>query len=137
MAFVLALAAVAAGTVLFFYDRATAIDRSNPQVVAEQFLDAALVLKDLGRLSLFVCEDWHAADALAAAAPPPDPRVVPSWGDFLTHTTGDDATVQVRVEFTVDAGPVSAGSVRQWTLQLENHDGWRVCALTKQALVSP
>jgi hypothetical protein len=131
MGFVLALAAVATGTVFYFYDKATAIDRSNPQVVAEQFLDSALLLKDVNRLSLFVCEDWPAEDALAAAAPPTDTRVVPSWGDYATSLAGEMATVEVRVRFTVDAGAVSAVSVRVWTLELEYQDGWRVCSLSK------
>jgi hypothetical protein len=137
LGFVVALGAAAAGTLFYFYDKATAIDRSTPQVATEQFLDSTLVLKDENRVALFVCQQWSAEAAMAAAAPPTDSRVAVSWGDSSARTSGDKATVEVRVQFNVDAGPVVAGSTRIWTLELENQDGWRVCSLTKRALLNP
>ena len=135
VAFVLALGAVAAGTVFFFYDRATAIDRSNPEVVASQFLRAALIQRDPSRVALFVCERWSAEEALAAVAPPTDASVSSSWGDYVTTVTGSTAELSVKVEFVLGGG-VAASSVRTWHLDLEDQDGWRVCALTKDPPVA-
>jgi hypothetical protein len=135
--FIATLGVVAGGSLLYFYDRATAIDRSTPQVVTEQFLDAALVLNDPERVSLFVCHEWSAKEAMQAVARPADQRIAVEWGSFLTRTAGDHATVVTRVEFSVDAGSVAGSSVRMWTLELRNDDGWRVCALTKGPILNP
>ena len=76
--FVAALGVAAGGTLLYVYDQATAIDRSTPQVVVEQFLDATLILNNSDRVSLFVCKQWSAEAALLAVAPPTDKRVAVS-----------------------------------------------------------
>ena len=136
MCFALAMGTVAAATLFFFYDRATAIDRSNPEVTASQFLRASLIERDPSRVALFVCEQWSAEGAMAAVAPPTDASVSVSWGDYMTTTTGSTATLSVRVEFVLGSG-VAATSVRTWQLQLEEQDGWRVCGLTKEPPSKP
>jgi hypothetical protein len=132
----LAVLGLVAVTLTYFYDRTTAIDRSTPQVVTEQFLDATLILDDPDRVSLFVCSEWSALDAMQAVARPADPRVAVDWGSFSTTIAGDIATVVVQVESSVDAGPISGNSIRTWTLELRNEDGWRVCHLTKELVSS-
>ncbi len=136
LGFVLALGTVAAGTAFYFYDRATAIDRSNPQVVAEQFLDSAMVLKDSNRLALFLCDSWSAAQATAAVAPPSDASVTVMWGDPSVQVTGSRATVTLRVQFSVAVVGGAIRDVQSWTLGLENSDGWRVCSLTKHGSIN-
>jgi hypothetical protein len=137
MGFVLALGAVAAGSLFYFYDRATAIDRSNPEVTASQFLRASLIQRDPGRVALFVCEQWSPEEAMAIVAPPTDASVSVSWGDYATTRSGSTARLAVRVEFVLGGGGVAASSVRTWHLQLEEQDGWRVCGLTKQPPSTP
>jgi hypothetical protein len=132
-AFVLVLGAVAGGAFYYFYDRATAIDRSTPQVVVDQFLDATLVLKDPDRTSLLICDRWSAAQAMTSVGAPSDPRVSVTWGDPIATVTGASATVSVNVFFRATAGE----DIETWTLILENQDGWRVCDLTKESSLDP
>jgi hypothetical protein len=133
VAFVLVMGGLAAGTAFYFYDKATAIDRSTPQITTEQFLNATLVQKDLARTSLFICGSWTAEEAMAEAAAPTDPRIEASWGDFVASINGSDAMVTTRVVFRakVNGGPIQQ-EVQMWQLSLKNEDGWRVCGLTKQ-----
>jgi hypothetical protein len=133
VAFVLVLGGLGAGTAFYFYDKATAVDRSTPQVTTVQFLNATLVQKDLARTSLFICSSWTAEEAMAEAAAPTDPRIVTSFGDFVASINGSDATVAARVVFRakVNGGPIQQ-EVQMWQLSLKNEDGWRVCGLTKQ-----
>lgn len=128
---------IGGGAAFVVYDRATAIDRSTPEVVVEQFLRAGLVDRDAGRLSLFVCRQWSAEEASKKIAPPTDDKTFISWGDYVSSRVGDKATVDVQVEFNRGAGSVSASSVRSWRLQLEDQDGWRVCDLTKAESLNP
>jgi hypothetical protein len=135
-AFVIALGVAAGGTLFYFYDKSTAIDRSTPEVASRQFLDAALVRKDPTRLRLFICQSWSANEAIATTGIP-GVGVVVTWGDTVATTTGDAATVTVRVVFRV---PVAGGvdqDAQMWTLQLVDEDGWRVCGLTKQSSLNP
>src|SRR5262245_53614946 len=79
-AFLVVLGAATGGVLAFLaYDKSTAIDRSSPQVVTSQFLDAALKLQDVERLALFVCGSWSAGEAMAAAVPPTQTPVSVSW----------------------------------------------------------
>ncbi len=85
VAFAVVLGAVGAGTLFYLYDRATAIDRSTPELVAGQFLRAALVERDSSRVSLFVCSQWTAAEATNDVSAPTNPKISVSWGDYVTE----------------------------------------------------
>jgi hypothetical protein len=128
-AFVVALGAVAGGALLFFYDRATAIDRSTPQVVTDQFLDATLVLNDPARVGLFVCDRWSAEDAMAKVGAPTDSSMSASWGISVVDATDSSATVSARVTFRFRD---SRRQVETLTLSLVDEGGWRVCDLTEE-----
>jgi hypothetical protein len=128
---------VGGGAAFVIYDQATAIDRDTPEVVVQQFLQAGLVDHDTARLSLFVCRQWSADEALKKIAPPTDERIFVSWGDYASSRTGDKATVDVKVQFDLGVGSVSASSVRSWRLMLEDQAGWRVCDLTKLESLNP
>jgi len=136
-AFFVALGAIAGGALLFFYDRTTAIDRSTPQIVTDQFLDSALALKDPARVALYVCDSWSAEQAMQAIDAPTDPRVSPFWGDPVVETAGDSALVSVRVIFRVSVDGGVQQQVQMWTLSLVEQDGWRVCGLTKDESLDP
>jgi hypothetical protein len=135
--FLVVLGVLAGGALLLFYDRTTAIDRSTPQVAADQFLDAALVLRDPDRVALFICDEWSAQAAVAQAGAPTDPRVVMSWGDSTVTVAGRAAIAVIDVRFTVRDDGGLHEDVQTWTLQLEDDDGWRVCSLSKDALLQP
>jgi hypothetical protein len=122
---------VGGGTAFLIYDRATAIDRSNPEVVVSQFLRAALVERDANSLSLFVCRQWSVQDAMREAAPPPGDSVMSTWHDYVTRTNGDSANVSVTVEFFRGTGAVTGGSLATWHFTLEDQDGWRVCSIRR------
>jgi hypothetical protein len=128
---------VGGGAAFVIYDKATAIDRSSPEVVVQQFLRAGLTDRDPARVSLFVCRQWSADEAMKKIAPPADERIFISWGDYVSTRTGDKATVDVKVQFDLGVGSVSASSVRSWRLRLENQAGWRVCDLTKSESLNP
>jgi hypothetical protein len=119
------------GVAFVVYDQATAIDRSTPDVVVVQFLQAALVEKDPNRVSLFVCDQWAPQAAIAAAGAPSNPKIVSSWGDLRSSTTGDNATVQAKLTFSLATNGGFQQDVQSWTFELRNQSGWRVCSLSK------
>jgi hypothetical protein len=126
------LLVVGGGTAVFLYDRATAIDRSTPEVVVRQFLRAGMVERDSARLSLFVCSQWSAEAATTAIAAPTGNGVTVSSGDYTSNVNGSKATVTAKVHIFRGTGAVTADTVRTWKFQLEDQDGWRVCGLTKE-----
>jgi len=135
--FVAALGVAAGGTLFYVYDKATAIDRSTPQVVVEQFLDAALMLRDSDRIALFTCRQWSALEAAQKVGAPANPKIAPSWGDFSTRVEGVRASVDVRVYFSISVDGDFQQDIQSWTLRLEDQDGWRVCDLIKNGSVRP
>ena len=136
-AFFVAIAAFAGGALILLREGGGGIDRSTPQAATDQFLEAALSLKDVNRLSLFVCSQWSAARAMEAADLPTDPRLTPFWGDMDVTSAGESATVTVRVIYRLyDDGEIQQ-QVQMWSLRLEQQDGWRVCGLTKDPLLDP
>jgi hypothetical protein len=138
VAFVLVLGGLAAGTAFYVYDRATAIDRSTPQVVGVQFLDAALKLKDPKRVGLFICSSWTADQAMTAAAfPPAAGDITANWNDFVTTIDGRDATIIADVQFVGLSGETRIRLSQVWTLHLEQEDGWRVCSLDRSNSLEP
>jgi hypothetical protein len=122
---------VGGGTAFFVYDRATAIDRSTPEVVVVQFLRATLVERDVRRIGLFVCNEWPAEQALAAAKPPTNPDISVSWGDLASTTRNGSSTVHAVVTFSAAVGGVFQQDPQSWTFTLKDQSGWRVCGLTK------
>ena len=132
--FVALLGLVAGTAFIYFYDRATAIDRSTPESVVIQFLDASLRQKDPTRVSLFLCDQWPVDTAMAAAAGPDDAGVIPSWGAINVAISGSDATVTARVRFTYSD---SRRQVQTWTFSLRDQKGWRVCGLARAESLEP
>jgi hypothetical protein len=119
------------------YGQATKIDRSTPTVVARQFLQAALVEKDVGRVGLFVCGQWPAVQALAAADPHLDPAITVAWGITSEQLQGRKAQVVARVTFSLSGGGVSQRSVELWTFDAVQENGWRICALSRGPSLGP
>jgi hypothetical protein len=137
VAFVLVLGGLAAGTAFYFYDKATAIDRSTPQISTDQFLNATLIQKDPNRVNLFICKGWSPAAALAATAPPTTAQVSVNWGAFKTTINGTSAVVVLDMQFAASSGGTYHRQSETWTLNLAQEDGWRVCGLSRGASLEP
>ncbi len=129
----LVLLVLGGGVALYVYDKATAPDRSTPIVSADAFLHAALVERSVDRVSLYVCDEWPAEQALAQVSAQLDPSVRVSWGGTSVVQTGAEADVTVRMTFSVAGTGLSQRSVETWRLAVvEESDGWRVCSAGRQ-----
>ena len=126
-----AFLAVLGGTIgVVAYDKATAIDRSTPDVVIDQFLQAALVDRDADRVGLFVCARWPVADAMNATRLDARTDLHVNWGITSLTRTGDQAVAEVRVRLSIPAGNDALfRDVHSWHLTLVNEGGWRVCSV--------
>lgn len=134
--FVVTLGVVVGGALYFLYERSVGIDRSAPELVTDQFLEAVLVHRDSNRTSLFVCSDWSADEAIAAVNPPKnDVRV--DWGITAVNRTDKEAIVDVRLDFSVTLNGRPFSDMQSWTFHLRDQDGWRVCSLTKNGSLNP
>ncbi len=133
-AFVLVLGGIAGGTLFYFYDKATEIDRSTPRAVTHQILDAALVLRDETKVALFLCDGYSVSEALREIGTPAGTGALVSWGDSVVEVSGSSATVTVQVLTRTRVAGNLVEESRSLVLQLENQNGWRVCGITSESL---
>jgi hypothetical protein len=134
-AFVVVLGLVTGGVLAFLaYDKSTKIDRSTPQVVTVQFLQAALVERSAERVGLFVCDTWSISDAMARASSPTTQPSSASWNDLVASVHGATATTVVDVQFVVSSGGSLVRLSQRWTMELADQNGWRVCSLSVASL---
>lgn len=131
------LGIAAGGAIFYLSDQGGGIDRSTPGVVAQQFLEASLLDRDVARIELFTCADWPAPAALAAVDPPADERIHTSWGIQAPTILGATASLGVRISFVVPINGDVVEKQESWTLRLRNEDGWRACGLTKNGSLNP
>ena len=135
--FFVTLGVIVGGAMYFLYDRALGIDRSTPQVVTRQFLEASVTLRDSNRVSLFLCSRLSVQQAIALVDAPTDPDIMVSWGDTTATIVGERATAVVKVRFTFHDGSGLQEGIQTWVVELVNEDGWRVCGLTKESSLDP
>jgi hypothetical protein len=134
VAVVLACVVTVAGAFgIFVYDKATAIDRSTPTVAVRNYLQTALVDRDVARLALFVCSRWSPSEAMAALGERPDPSVRVNWGVTSVQESGDRAEATVEITFS------AAGNrdVQTWRFAVVREDGWRVCDVKRSDSLNP
>jgi hypothetical protein len=131
VAIVVAFLVLLGGTIgVVAYDKATAIDRSTPDVVADQFMQAATVDRDAVRVGLFVCASWAVADAMNATRLDARPDLHVNWGITKLTQNGNRAEADVRVRLSIPAGNDALfRDVHNWHLTLVKEDGWRVCGV--------
>ncbi|GGM60125.1 hypothetical protein GCM10011608_51450 [Micromonospora sonchi] len=119
------------------YDRATAPDRSAPDVVVDNYLRAFLVDRNDVRANLFVCEgntDFAAVRALRAEALRRESdfgvTVRISWGALYQFETAQGQSVRTTLTIASSAEGESRSSRREdWVFDVtDNGDGWRVCS---------
>ncbi|GAB3796614.1 hypothetical protein [Micromonospora zhanjiangensis] len=136
----LALAVMGAGTLFYLYDRATAPDRSAPDVTVDNYLRAYLVDRNDALADQFVCEgstDLAALRALRAEAERREAQfnvsVRVSWGPLQRSKTATGETVRVTLTIRSFAdGQDRAGRREDWAFDLAEDDGWRVCSARKE-----
>jgi S-methylmethionine-dependent homocysteine/selenocysteine methylase len=124
---------------LLAYNEVTKVDRSDPEVVTDEFLRATLVRKDKAGADLYACENQADLASIKNLRSDLDRRettesvsIAVTWGAYVRN--GDaisaDLTITARKGVTVDSR-----EEQTWTFLVENHDGWRVCGATRVAIV--
>ncbi|MFY1704752.1 hypothetical protein ACN28G_23990 [Micromonospora sp. WMMA1923] len=130
----LASGGAAAGYLL--YDRATAPDRSAPDVVVDNYLRAFLVDRDDTKASVFMCEqkpDLTAVSVLRQEILDREVRfdvtVRVSWGPLSLADNGQGQSVATTLTVSSSANGEPRSSRREnWQFDVtDDPDGWRVC----------
>ncbi|WFE42486.1 hypothetical protein [Micromonospora sp. WMMD998] len=117
------------------YDRATAPDRSAPDVVVDNYLRALLVDRNDTRTQEFTCGGRSELDGvralrddLVAREQRFGTRISVSWGPLAVQESGDLAVVEVDLIISASVGGVSQTDRQGWRFEARREDGWGVCA---------
>ena len=143
VAAVVGIGAVGAGAVaLRTYDQATKIDRTHPEAVLVEYVNAELVVRDEARTELFTCADSHKLAELRALQE--QLRQEEGVGGFTTQVTLGTADIRDGGRTIVSDISLSQGSgvevrtrVQTWRFTLVDEDGWRVCGAEQISTPSP
>ncbi|MEV0459764.1 hypothetical protein [Catellatospora methionotrophica] len=132
-------------TAVLAYHEVTKIDRTEPLVVLDEYLDAVLVRKDQVGAELYECSGESNLAALAALRTQLDERersfgveVLITWGAM--SQAGRISPIVATTELTVVAlqgGSEQSRSSQAWRFRLVDQDGWRVCAAERTAVATP
>ncbi|MFC4019756.1 hypothetical protein ACFOW4_17690 [Micromonospora sp. GCM10011542] len=129
---VLCLGGVAAGFVL--YNRASAPDRSAPDVVVVSYLQAALVSRDANRAKLYTCNGGvPALDAFAKQIERREQELNVSFSiniENIMVSKGDSgrASVSAVIRRSATLDGVQQSLTDTWRFEVEDREGWRVCS---------
>ncbi|MEV0805630.1 hypothetical protein [Micromonospora sp. NPDC050200] len=132
---VLALLCVSgAVTGYVLYDRATAPDRSAPDVVVANYIQAFLADRNDTRAGEFACHNGVdiddlrlLRDDLVARERRFDTKISTSWEDFKIQQQGDRANVEVVLILSAFIDGISQSDRQGWRFETQRQDGWRVC----------
>ncbi|MGY0005467.1 Rv0361 family membrane protein [Micromonospora sp. I033] len=137
---VLALLCAGGGIVGFvLYDRATAPDRSAPDVVVDNYLRALLVDRNDTKAKEFACSSGADLDPVRALRAEVEQReanfnvvVRVSWGPLTRTKDGDGELVTTTLTISGTANGQTRSSRREdWQFHVVERDGWRVCGGSK------
>ena len=109
----LVLLLLGGGLALYVYDKATAPDRSTP-IVSASLSDAALVERSVDRVSLYVCDDWPAEQAMVQVSAQPDPSSAVAWGRTSVVTQAGRGRRDSADAFSFAEDGLSQRSGRRW-----------------------
>lgn len=124
-----------AGIAYLAYDRATAPDRSAPDVVVDNFLRAYLVDRDDSKAALYACGRPRLDEIRAFRSDLEDRearysiRIHLSWGSLTTEPNGTGRRVTVDLRRTIADGSEQAHD--RWQFDVIDENGWRVCGARK------
>ncbi|WP_234587531.1 hypothetical protein [Micromonospora sp. MH99] len=127
----LCLGAVATGYVL--YTRAAAPDRSAPDVVVVNYLQAALVSRDVNRAKQFTCDGAvPALDEFGAQVVRRERELDVSFsinieGVVVSKVSSRDASVIAVIRRSASIDGVQQSLADTWRFDVQDRDGWRVC----------
>jgi hypothetical protein len=123
------------------YDRATQLDRSQPDLVVSSYLRALLVTRDDVQASLYACEGRSQLESIQGMREEIERRehelgvsITVSWGELQIDERSPDRTVistDVRRSAIVDG--VSQSVADRWRFTIVNEHGWRVCGAERPA----
>ncbi|MFI7431099.1 hypothetical protein ACIBPB_29305 [Micromonospora sp. NPDC049836] len=121
------------------YDRATAPDRSAPDVVVDNYLRAFLVDRDDTKAKEFACGPGGDLGAVRELRNELEQRennfgvvVRVSWGPLTTVKNDDGETVTTTLTVASSADGQTRSSRREdWQFRVVEQDGWRVCGAGK------
>jgi hypothetical protein len=139
---VAALSTLCAGGSLvgyIWYAKATTPDRSTPDLVVRQYLQATFEEADTSRASLFTCSkpesltevqdtltDVHQRESRFGV------KIVVAWEGFATSEQGKRATVDLNLLIRVpEANGSTSESLDRWRFTTVDERGWRVCGAHK------
>ncbi|WP_026268180.1 hypothetical protein [Micromonospora sp. CNB394] len=127
-----------AGFVL--YDRATAPDRSAPDVVVDNYLRAFLVDRNDTKAEEFDCDGRADAEALRALRDDLLAReqrfnttISVSWGPLAVQQSGDSAVIEVELIISASVEGISQSDRQRWRFETRREDGWGVCSAQRAA----
>ncbi|WP_435205512.1 Rv0361 family membrane protein [Micromonospora sp. bgisy143] len=130
---------LAGGVVTGFvlYNRAAAPDRSAPDVVVVNYLQAALVSRDPNRAKLFTCDgSVPALDEFNAQAVRREQELGVSFsinieGVSVTKINSSSASVVAVIRRSASVDGIQQSLADAWQFDVQDRDGWRVCTGTK------
>lgn len=117
------------------YNQVTKIDRSDPEVVADEYLRALLVRKDKIGADLYACDDQVNLASINALRDELDQRekdfgvtIEVTWGAY----TGGQPLLATTLTITARKGvAVDSREQQDWRFTMTEDDGWRVCGAEK------
>ncbi|GHJ12604.1 MULTISPECIES: hypothetical protein [unclassified Micromonospora] len=127
----------AGGAVVGFvlYDRATAPDRSAPDVVVANYVQALLEDRNDTKAKQFTCDGRtdleglrSLRDDLVARERRFGTTISVSWGPLTTRESGDVAMVAVELIISASVDGISQTDRQGWRFETRREDGWGVCA---------
>ncbi|MEV6341765.1 hypothetical protein [Actinoplanes sp. NPDC051851] len=130
------------GVFVALYDDATEIKRTAPDAVADSFIRAYLVNRDDNEAQLYACSDGFDYGPISSLRTEIlnrekkfDVTVSVTWSTLTLSSKGQSET-RVSTDLTI-AGFSDGVSVSRrtenWSFDLVDHGGWRVCGAVKSA----
>jgi hypothetical protein len=131
----------AAGVALRAYDQATKIDRTHPESVVGEYVDAFLVQRDATRTGLYICDnpDLEDMDRLRVQLihEEQDRGTLTLVALGVSHVMDDGRHVDTELLLSQGAGTDVRTRAQMWRFTLTDEDGWRVCGAEQIPTPSP
>ncbi|MFI6823612.1 hypothetical protein ACIBJE_22115 [Micromonospora sp. NPDC050187] len=126
-------------TVYILYSRASAPDRSAPDVVVDNYLRAFLVDRNDARADLFTCDQESDGVAeLRALRTDLETRekrfgvnFSVKWGGLTVQENGKQAEVVADLTISAFVEGISQSDRQSWQFTIREEDDWRVCEAAK------
>ncbi|RGC70935.1 hypothetical protein C5N14_00340 [Micromonospora sp. MW-13] len=121
-------------TAFVLYQRATTPDRSAPDVVVVNYLQALLVKRDQNRATLFTCGDRMPAveafrDQILAKEEELSVSISVNIENLVVSKSGSsNAIVDAVIRRSAQVDGVQQSLTDNWRFELSEREGWRVCS---------